>query len=402
MYGDKDDAAAFYFLAQGLILPVYVLNYANSHFYVADKRDCQYELADIQAQAPMEGHWHQPQHLAVRQLHVQSTLHYLGPMDQDDCSDCGARTWKVEQGTKRRRPCCDAGKTEIPAPECDLNDLIPSDYLISEVELGDKGKMQRTQQCRQFYENIVDYNNSVLLASEGVDNIDRAVAPFTFRMQGNIYHWLLALVPVDGKRPRFAQIYTVDSTQQQADNRLHYNPHLDQAVIEDLYASLCQTNPYITGLKTCEQQIQDQPVPNNAYVQLVMQDPHQHDPWTYNQPTSDEVAVVIVGNPDEALQEIGDWDIAVQYKNGQLQRIPYSHSCYMALRYILILPFDEQSWHTHIPMRAHLIPLDDNFWAIWVQQQGLPSVDINEQLQHHPILDNYRLRVRRGGSIRVT
>ena len=168
-------------------------------------------------------------------------------------------------------------------------------------------------------------------------------------------------MPVDGKRPRFAQIYTVDSTQQQADDRLHYNPHLDQAVIEDLYASLCQTNPYITGLKTCEQRIWDQPVPNNAYVWLVMQDPHQHDPRTYNRPTSDEVAVIIVGNPDEALREMGDQDIAVQYKNGQLQRIPYSHSCYMALRYMLILPFDEQSWHSCIPIRAHLIPLDDNF-----------------------------------------
>ena len=56
MYGDEDDAAAFYIIAQGLILPVYILNYANPHFYVADERDRQYELADIQAQAPVEGH----------------------------------------------------------------------------------------------------------------------------------------------------------------------------------------------------------------------------------------------------------------------------------------------------------------------------------------------------------
>ena len=47
MYGDEDDAAAFHFLARGLILPVYVLNYANPRFYIADKRDHQYELADI-------------------------------------------------------------------------------------------------------------------------------------------------------------------------------------------------------------------------------------------------------------------------------------------------------------------------------------------------------------------
>lgn len=71
-------------------------------------------------------------------------------------------------------------------------------------------------------------------------------------------------------------------------------------VLEDLYASLRRTNPYIAGLKTCEQRIREQPAPNDARVRLVMQDPRRHDPRTYNRPTSDEVAVVIVGNPDEA------------------------------------------------------------------------------------------------------
>jgi hypothetical protein len=192
-------------------------------------------------------------------------------MDEDDCTLCGARTWKAERGKGGRRPCCDAGKTEIPAPECDLNDPTPIDRLMSEVEVGDDGKMRRTRRCKQFHENIVAYNNSVSFASEGVDNVDRNVAPFTFRMQGNIYHQLPPL-PVDGERPRFAQIYTVDSTPQQADDRLHYNPHLDRGVLEDLYASLRRTNPYIAGLKTCEQRIRDQPAPNDAHVRLIMQD----------------------------------------------------------------------------------------------------------------------------------
>ena len=72
---------------------------------------------------------------------------------------------------------------------------------MSEVEVGDDGKIRRTRRCKQFHENIVAYNNSVSFASEGVDNIDRNVAPFTFRMQGNIYHQLPPLVPVDGERP---------------------------------------------------------------------------------------------------------------------------------------------------------------------------------------------------------
>src|ERR1700722_5409290 len=100
-------------------------------------------------------------------------------------------------------------------------------------------------------------------------------------MQGNIYH---QFPQVDGERPRFMKIYTVDPTQQQADDCLHYNSHVDRAVLEDLYASLRRTNPYIAGLKTCEQRICEQPAPNDARVRLVMQDPRRHDPRTRARP----------------------------------------------------------------------------------------------------------------------
>ena len=98
--------------------------------------------------------------------------------------------------------------------------------MMSAVELGPDGKMRLTRDCKQFHKAIIAYNNSVSFASEGVDNVDRAVAPFTFRMQGNVYHLLPPLAPVDGERPRFAQIYIVDATQEQADGRLsqHHTP----------------------------------------------------------------------------------------------------------------------------------------------------------------------------------
>lgn len=199
------------------------------------------------------------------------------------------------------------------------------------------------------------------------------------------------LVPVDGERPRFAQIYTVDATQQQATDRLYYNPQLDRDILEDLYASLRHTNPYIRGLKTCEQRIWDQPAPANAHVRLVMLDPRRHDPCIYNRPTSDEVAVVIVGNPDEAMQEAGGRDVVIQYQNGAMQRISYMHSCYMALRYVLLLPYGEQSWHVQIPLCAHSIPLDANFQAICLQRQGRPPVGDDEEAPCHPLLNNNRL-----------
>jgi hypothetical protein len=82
-------------------------------------------------------------------------------------------------------------------PRTLLNDLTPIDRLMSEVEVGEDGKMRRTRRCKQFHDNIVAYNNNVSFASEGVDNVDCTIAPFTSRMQGNIYHQLPPLVPVE-------------------------------------------------------------------------------------------------------------------------------------------------------------------------------------------------------------
>ena len=100
---------------------------------LADERDRQRELADIRARAPAEAPRTRPNRLAARQPNVRPTPHYLGPMNEDDCTLCGARTWKAERGKGGRRPCCDAGKTEIPAPECDLNDLTPIRALSNSI-----------------------------------------------------------------------------------------------------------------------------------------------------------------------------------------------------------------------------------------------------------------------------
>lgn len=147
---------------------------------LVDEYDRQQELADIRDQAPIEALRNQPNCLAAWQPGVQPTVHYLGPIDEDDCPKCGACTWKAEQGKNDCRPCCDAGKTEIPAPECDFNDISPIDRLMYEVELGEDRKLHCTRQYKQVHDNIVAYNNSVSFASEGINNVDRHAAPFTF------------------------------------------------------------------------------------------------------------------------------------------------------------------------------------------------------------------------------
>lgn len=61
---------------------------------------------------------------------------------------------------------------------------------------------------------------------------------------------------------------------------------------------------------------------------------------------------------------------------------------YMALRYQSMLPFGEQSWHTH--SFAGSCQFDDNFRAV---RLGLPPVGADGELPRHPILDDNGPRV---------
>jgi hypothetical protein len=74
---------------------------------------------------------------------------------------------------------------------------------------------------------------------------------------------------------------------------------------------------------------------------------HQHDPRTYNMPTIDEVATLVVG-------DIGDGedgrDIVVREKDGYLRRILETHHKYIPLQYPLLFPFGEDQYQEKIPL----------------------------------------------------
>ncbi|CAA0808023.1 Unknown protein, partial [Striga hermonthica] len=70
------------------------------------------------------------------------------------------------------------------------------------------------------------------------------------------------------------------------------------------------------------------------------------DARTYNLPTSSKLAVLVVGDFDNAL---GDRDILVESKSGRLQRINELNPAYLALQYPLLLPYGEDGFREDIP-----------------------------------------------------
>ena len=102
----------------------------------------------------------------------------------------------------------------------EINDLL---YEIEDVLVDRHPVRRRTTRSKEFIQNIVSYNNCLSFTSEVADNIDFNVGRTTFRIQGSVHYRMGPLMPDDGERAKFTQIYTLDGTQEQLDARQHHS-----------------------------------------------------------------------------------------------------------------------------------------------------------------------------------
>lgn len=120
------------------------------------------------------------------------------------CTYCGAYYWLAERSSKsntknpRYNLCCREGRVSIPA----LRE--PPDLLD---KLLDPSKDHRST---HFIENIRAYNAIFAFTSMGV-NIDNKIndghGPYVFRVSGQNYHRIGSLLPPEGCKPTYAQLY---------------------------------------------------------------------------------------------------------------------------------------------------------------------------------------------------
>jgi len=158
------------------------------------------------------------------------------------CLYCAAQFWREERGSDNRWPCCNNGKNDwkppdqsvkpenvnrlFDGPEKDrkivvreINNLL---YKIKTVQVRNETVYRRTTRSKEFIENIVSYNNCLSFINKGTNNIDYNVGRITFRIQGSVHHFMGPLMADEGLKPKFAQIYTLNNTQEQLDVRQHY------------------------------------------------------------------------------------------------------------------------------------------------------------------------------------
>jgi hypothetical protein len=131
------------------------------------------------------------------------------------CKDCGSHMWYGERTRKECNPvvpefsmCCKEGRIKIaypPLPE-PLADLYYSD----------------NRRSKYFMENIRSFNSMFAFTSMG-GKIDSSMnsgnAPPTFVLNGENYHRIGSLLPMEGDVPKFAQLYVYD-TDNEIKNRM--------------------------------------------------------------------------------------------------------------------------------------------------------------------------------------
>lgn len=219
-----------------------------------------------------------------------------------------------------------------------------------------------TPESSHFLQYIKPFNSNFAFTSLGV-HVDKELAKrtngiYTFRAQGQIYHYIDSLFP-SGSTPSYLQLYFYD-TEEELKYRTGIATNLNPLTVKKVMAAL-EENPYskffrslrgIPNLDTCEIRLKANPKLTDS---------------TSAPPCASQVAAI--WSEDRSSNELRERDILVHHHAGHSQTIRYYYGCYNSLQYPLLFHRGEPGWHLGIEKgkdRSFLQALPDN-------EQILPS-----------------------------
>ncbi len=150
----------------------------------------------------------------------------------------------------------------------------------------------------KFRDQICMYNSVLAFTSLGA-KVDESVTggpgPYSFRIQGELYHKIESLCPTEGQRP---QLYIHD-TEREHQNRHVVMPSLDPTTLDRLLTMMYNINPYVEVFKMARDMMATEGAPMDLKLRLIAF--RTKDARRYNVPTADEVAALMVGDGSEAV-----------------------------------------------------------------------------------------------------
>ncbi|KAL3365177.1 hypothetical protein AABB24_010370 [Solanum stoloniferum] len=198
-----------------------------------------------------------------------------------------------------------------------------------------------SKECQHFHTYSRAYNNMFSFTSLGV-HYDRELTKrnhgiYTFRVQGQMYHFIDDLIPSTGKAKNL-QLYFYDN-ENELTNRMTLSYNLNELIITKLMDML-KFNPYSTFLRSLTV------VPNLSQFYIALNSSSNLDQRTYNLPTASEVGAIWI--EDQLNDKIPTPHIRIYTHSNKSQLVNYYYGCYDPLQYPLLFPYGQNGWHCGI------------------------------------------------------
>lgn len=263
----------------------------------------------------------------------------LGP-PSNTCRYCGAYFWYEERIDRRRatsspsyNTCCRGGSVILPPykPPPEVNHSMSA----------------------HFFDNIRYYNSMFAFTSMGVkiiNSINDGRAPYVFKISGQLCHRIGSLLPKEGKRPEYAQLYIFD-TENEIRNRIQVATYANRSFQprEQIVAALIEMfnthNPIVQLFRTARDRLAQRS--DDRYCIRLFGVPDKHSD-VFSAPVASEVVGLVVGN--FGASDVGR-DLLVEDKVGQLHKVSEKHCKFMAMQYPILFPYGEDGYHENIAYR---------------------------------------------------
>ncbi|XP_071905966.1 uncharacterized protein [Coffea arabica] len=240
--------------------------------------------------------------------------------DSPPCGHCGAKRFHLEPPNF----CCAGGEISVVAP--------PMPYDLKRLFIGSD------EESFHFRNNARTYNNNLgftsFAAKYDSELTKNTKGVYTFRVQGQVYHFLNGLLRSDDRASRI-QLYFFDTDEELA-KRVAASDKLRATTLR-LLMRILSDNPYAKFFRNLSH------IPNINNLNIVLCCYPALDQRVYNLPSASQVAAIWTENQDES--DHTGAHIQVYTHSNNSYRIKHYYGCYDPLQYPILFPRGECGWH---------------------------------------------------------
>ncbi|XP_071905155.1 uncharacterized protein [Coffea arabica] len=241
-----------------------------------------------------------------------------------DCPHCHAKRFYMEPP----RFCCASGEIRLAETK------MPNKLL--QLCRGSSPEAIEFRQCIRSYNNMFGFTSLGVHYDRELSKRNKGI--YTFRVQGQIYHFVNPLKPSDGEKASNLQLYFYD-TEHEVQNRMVLSAKFRESIVQQL-KSVLDHNPYSVFIRRLAY-IKDL----DRYRIFLKSNPGL-DQRVFNISSASQVAAIWLDNDTLNGDSSREIEICTTTRNRKIVKQHYG--CYDTLQYPLIFPSGETGWHPGI------------------------------------------------------